>query len=174
MERDGAIWEVSDLVLAAFANLTAAATNGRWASMAQAVAMNVLLIKAPGAATEHPVINLQQARDATGTGAKTLQLKRVQYKVGAALNAAADRWVSVASITPLAPANSYDTTGIVAGDKELVLASYVLPNDLDVAGGFTHLRMQVSDPGVTAQWGAIIYVPSARFYKGKPAQSLLA
>ncbi len=176
MDNCGSLPEVADVVLCLDpVNLATAANNGRWVNVANMTAMNFIVIAGAGGSGENPVINLQQAKDSSGTGAKTLQLRRVDYKVGAtAIAAAQDLWTRVSTITRDAPADSWDTTGIGGGANAINVSIYVLPQDLDINNGFSYVRVQIPDSGSTAKLGTIIAVPIDKAYKGKQNASLLS
>lgn len=173
MNTIGPLSQVSDLILGAGpVNFATAANNGAWVNMAEAEAMNVLIVTGVGTAGEDPVITLEQAKDASGTGAKALTLRYVAYKIGAtAINAAADVWVEVTSISRDNPAASYTNTD--GAENEFIVLVYVLAQDLDINNGFKFIRGKVADVGSGAQLGVILYVPSGRHYKGKSANSFL-
>ena len=171
---EGALPDVADLVVGlAPVNLATAAVNGRWFSMRNCNAVNAILISAIGTAGEDPVITLEQAKDASGTGAKALTLRRVDEKIGGTgFTSANDLWVNVATIDRDNPAAS--RTNATSAENEAVQAVYILATDLDLANNFTHIRMNVADVGSGAQLGCIIYVPSQRHYQGKQNFSALA
>lgn len=172
----GPISEVLDLIVgAAPVDLQTAALNGRWVSPKGAGGMNAILIAAIGTAGDDPVISLEQAQDASGTGAKVLHIKQVSYKVGATgLVAAQDLWQEVASIDRDNAVTSFDSESINGAENELILSVGIRETDLDINNGFTHLRLNCADVGGNAQLGAILYIPWDRVYKGEHNASLLA
>lgn len=176
MDRIGAMPEVSDLVLGGGpVDLSTAALNGKWFNLRNCVGVNAVLIAGIGTAGEDPVISLSQAQDAAGTGAKVLNLKHVEYKVGATdIVAASDIWARVAAIDADNQAASYSSAAIDGAENKLVLCAFVLAGDLDGDNNFSHVRLQVADVGINAQLGTIIYVPTGRAHKGKHVFSHLS
>lgn len=169
----GALSQVSDLVMGVTpVNFATAANTGAWVNMAEVEGMNVLVVTGIGAAGEDIAFTLEQAKDASGTGAKALTLRYVAYKIGAtAIAAASDVWVEVSTINRDNPAASYTNTD--SAENEFILLAYVLQQDLDLNNGFKFIRGKVADVGSTSQIGTILYIPSGRFYKGKSLNSLL-
>lgn len=177
MGRVGPLHQVSDLIIGADpVDLSSAALNGRWVSMKDLVGMNVLLIAGIGTAGDDPVINLQQAKDASGTGAKTLNIYDLVYKIGStAIDAADDVWLKVATIDRDNPATSWDSdVGVNGAENTLLVNCYVLPTDLDINNDFDYIRLQVADVGANAQLGCILYIPDSPSYTGKRATSFLS
>lgn len=173
---EGALPDVSDVVVGGLpVDLSAAALSGLWFNMKECSAVNALLISAIGTAGDDPVINLRQATNNAGAGAKTLNIHRLDYKVGATgFTSASDLWQRVTSIDPDNPAASYDTDGINGAENGLLLSAFILATDLDINQGFTHIQLQVADVGTNAQLGCILYIPSQRHYQGKHRVSALA
>jgi hypothetical protein len=171
---EAALPDVADLVVGlAPVNLAAAANTGRWFSMRNCNAVNAILVTGIGTAGEDPVITFEQARNASGLGAKALTIRRVDEKIGGTgFTAGNDRWVRVASITRIVPANSRTNTD--SAENEAVQSFYILATDLDLANNYSHIRMNVADVGSGAQIGCILYVPSARNYQGAHNFSALA
>lgn len=169
MSRDGALPEVSDFVLGGGpVDLAAAALNGKWFNMRGCIGVNAILVSGIGTAGEDPVISVSQAKDAAGTGAKVLNVKHVEYKIGATdIVAASDLWTRVASIDADNPAASYDTDPINGAENRLILCAYVSDGDLDGDNNYSHIRLEVADVGAGVQLGAIIYIPNGRQHKGK-------
>lgn len=171
---DAALPDVADLVVGLRPiDLSAAANTGRWFSMKDCPAVNAILITAIGTAGDDPVITLEQAQDAAGTGAKALNIYRVDEKIGGTgFTSSNDLWANVASIDRDNPATS--RTNTVSAENEAVQSFFILAQDLDVNNDFTHIRMKVADVGSNAQLGCIIYIPSRRGYQGKQNFSALA
>jgi len=175
MGRTGPLHQVSDLIIGLDpVDLSAAAKDGRWVSMKDLVGMNVLLIAGIGTAGDDPVINLQQATDSSGTGAKTLNIYDLVYKIGSTqIDAADDAWVRDTAIDRDNSVASWSSATIAGAENTLLVNCYVLPQDLDVANDFAYIRLQVADVGANAQLGAILYVPDSPAYIGKRNYSYL-
>jgi hypothetical protein len=176
MDRSGPLSEVSDLIIGGGpVDLSSAALAGRWISMANVAAMNAILIAGIGTAGDDPVISLEQATDASGTGAKALNIKHLRYKIGStSIDAADDVWVEETTIDRDNPAASWDSDGVAGAENVLLVNVYVLPQDLDINNDFAYIRLNVADVGTNAQLGAILYIPSDLTYKGKKNFSLLS
>lgn len=171
---EGLLPEIGDLVVAAKpVDLSAAAVAGRWFNMANCDSVNALLISALGTAGDDPVITLEQAKDSSGTGAKALNLYRVDYKIGAtAFTSATDKWQRVTTINRDNPAASYTHTD--GAENEFTVNVFIKDSDLDVNNGFRYIRIKVADVGANAQLGALLYIPIARKYTGAQNTSFLA
>lgn len=154
-------------------DLSSAAVNTPWISLRNALALEFLIIKAIGTAGDDPVINLQQATDASGTGAKTLNITSLAHQTAADITASTsftlglntdgdtiDRETSVAS---------YDTDGIDGAENEQLINVRVHSEDLDE--GFAFVRLQIADVGTNAQLAAVIAIALGLNYAGenKPA-----
>ncbi|MCR9295572.1 MAG: hypothetical protein NXI32_22880 [bacterium] len=176
MERCGAISEVSDFVVGAIpVDLSAAAVNGRWFNTKDVEGVNAIVVAAVGTAGDDPVISFEQAKDASGTGAKALTVQKIDYKIGStAIDAADDVWQNVASVNLENKVSSFDTDSINGAENELVVAIFIRDTDLDINNDFTHIRVNVADVGTNAQLGGIFYLPSGQAYKGQKANSHLA
>lgn len=133
-------------------DLQTAANTGDWVSMENYESCVVMLIKGIGTAGDDPVFNLQQASDNAGTGAKDINFTVIYQKVGAtAINAVTDF-----TRTTQTAATSY--TNAASAENEAIIAVQIDAQDLDVDGGFTHLRLDVADVGSNAQIGGAIYL----------------
>lgn len=171
---EGALPDVADLVVGlAPVDLSSAANVGRWFSMKNCKAVNAILITAIGTAGDDCVITLEQAKDASATGAKALTIRRIDEKIGGTgFTSSNDLWTRVTSIDRDNPAAS--RTNTTQAENEAVQSILILAEDLDINNGFTHIRMKVADVGSNAQLGCIIYIPTARAYQGKQNNSALA
>lgn len=174
--NNGAISEVSDLVIGAVpVDLQAAALNGLFFNLKNCDGLNAILVAAIGTAGDDPVISLEQAKDASGTDAKSLNIYKVDYKVGATgFNSTTDLWQNVSTIDRDNPVVSYDSAAVDGAENALVLSTYIRQTDLDIANDFTHVRLNCADVGANAQLGAILYIPSGRAYRGAHNVSHLA
>lgn len=134
-------------------DLATGANNGDWVGFAEYNRCLVVLLTDVGTAGEDPIFNLQQASDNAGTGAKDLLFTNIYEKEGAtALNA-----IATFTLVTQTAATSY--TSATGGENEQLICVDVHANDLDVEGGFTHLRLDVADTGGTAgKLGAALYV----------------
>ncbi|MDX1388947.1 MAG: hypothetical protein R3344_07135, partial [Acidobacteriota bacterium] len=110
----------------------------------------VALIDA-GTAGEDPTLTIEQAQDASGTGAKALTFEDIYVKSGADVQAVGQ----FTKVTQTAASTYVDAT-----HAEVEKMYYVEfdDEDLDVANGFTHVRARIADVGTGAQIGAILYL----------------
>lgn len=125
-------------------DITGAGADGDWVSMAHGRRLGILILTGTWAGGTSAV-TLQQATSNAGAGAKALTPTEYFIKTG---NGAASPWVR---------------TAIVAGTFNLSAAQKVIlievdATELDVNGGFTHVRARVATPGANADLVAIAYV----------------
>lgn len=133
-------------------NLATAANNGDWVNMANAHRCLIVLFKGIGTASEDPVFTLRQATSNAGAGAKALTFTKIRSKVGATALSGVGTWTTTAQTA----ANTYED--LTCGENESLIAVEVKAEDLDAAGGFTHVQFQVPDVGDGAQLGCGLYL----------------
>ncbi len=150
----------------------AAANNGAWASMKNVKRLHVLVALGAGTGVEHVTLELEQAKNSSGTSAKPLNISKLYYKAAASLPAVA-AWTEVTSITRQASVASYVTSGAGAATLQHAYVIVIDEDDLDNANGFTHVRFKCADPG-TARTGVCLYVADAMGYQGVAKPVLLA
>ena len=171
----GSLSNVGDAVLCAAKDLSASATNGRYINLKNMEGVDLLLVTGIGTAGDDPEITLTQARDASGTGAKPLNISDLKYKVGATgIGATQDAWVTAIRRGVTTPAASYDSDPVNGAENEFMALVSVLQSDLDINNGFTHVRMNVPDVGNNAQVGTILALPIGPAIKGRKNTSYLA
>lgn len=157
-------------------DLASAAASGPYASLKNCEAITMIIIKAAGTAGDDPVITLTQAKDSSGTGAKTLNITSLAHQIAADITAETtftdgldadgdviDRQNSVAS---------YDTDGINGAENEALIVIRVHQDDLD--DDYTHVRLNIADVGTNAQLGAAIYIADGLAYAGQNAPAFNA
>lgn len=103
-----------------------------------------------------PAVTLQQATDATGSGAKALSFAK-QLK-GTALTADQP---SINTVTS-------DTFNLAATANEFHLID-VHSQDLDLANNFAYIRVRVASPGANADLIAGLYILGDGTWAGKPS-----
>ncbi len=158
------------------------AQNGTWAKISNVNKGLILLVFAKaGTAGDNLTINLQQAQDASGTGAKALSIYEVFFKKGATAFTTAPNTNDKFARSPSTPENretaisSYATaTDRVAATNDFMCAIRISPSDLDAANGFMYVRPQFSDVGTNAQLGFALWVADGYAYNGVDVPSLLA
>jgi len=132
-------------------NLAAAAANSAWVSLKNFNHIQIVINKGPGAAGEPPTFSFKQATTVTGTNSKALtytKYTRKSHATDAAL-------VTVPTVVTVAAAS---TLVLAAGDTGELLVFEFDAQNLDAQNGFDCLRVEINDPGATAQTCAITYV----------------
>jgi hypothetical protein len=145
-------------------DIAAAANTGAWASMQSARRLHILVALAAGTSGEHVTLELEQAQNASGTGAKVLQIKKLYYKAAADI-AATQKFTEVTTIDRQNGVNSYVSSGAGVATLQMLFVIVVHADDLDLANGFTHVRFKCADPG-TARTGAVLHIADAVAYAG--------
>ena len=145
-------------------NLASQANNGNWVDARSFDGISILLIKAAGTAGQDPTFTLKQAKSSSGQDSKNLEFTRVYRKQGTAADGG--DW----TVTTQSSSNTY-SNGTLAENKALI-GVYIRADDLDVQGGFTHLRLEVPDTGSAAQLGAAVAIGSAPHYSGAQMPNL--
>lgn len=146
-------------------DMSTAANNGDWVSLAKYGLVVIVLFKGAGTAGQDPIFTLRQATDNAGTGAKALNFEEVYSKVGT-LTALGEF-----TRTTQAAANTY--TDAASAEAEAIIAVEIRAAQLDVANGFTHLQLQIPDVGAAAQIGGAFYIlGEARYQQDIPPSAL--
>ncbi len=160
--------EQADIV-AAFVpvDMSAAANDGDWVNLKNFGRCVAVLFGAAGTAGQDPIFKLQQATDSAGAGAKDLLFTTIDAKVGAL--------AGVAGFTKVTQAAATSYTDPVSAETQKIIAVEIRAEDLDVAGGFTHIQLSVADVGAAAQLGAGFYIMlDPRFSGAVPLASAIA
>lgn len=158
------------------------AQNTTWAKISNVNKALILLVFAKaGTSGDDLDINLQQATDSSGTGAKALSIKEVFFKRGATAFTATPNTRDKFTRSPSTPENretaitTYVTdTDRVAATNDFMCAIRISPSDLDGDNGFCYVRGQLSDVGTNAQLGFALWIADDQAYQGVDAPSLLA
>lgn len=129
-----------------------AAQDGDWRAFGDWSQCTILFYKGIGTAGEDPIVRMQQAQDAAGTGAKDLTFTQILLQENVDLTV-----VNAFTTITQAAASSYALDSSSA-ESEVILALNFLKTDLDQAGGFDFLRFRVDDVGVDPQLGAALYI----------------
>jgi hypothetical protein len=141
--------QVQTVLAFAPVNIATAANTGAWVSLKNFHRCTIRVIKAVGTAGEDPVITVQQATAVAGTGAKALNFERVYVKQHAtALPATFTRITQTA-------ANTY--TNATLAEELAIIEIDILPEMLDIDGGFDCVQVSVPDPGSGAQLMVAFY-----------------
>lgn len=128
-----------------------------WISFKNFNHIEFLLIKGAGASGEPPTVTFEQAKDASGTGAKALNFP--QYSI---LNAA--DITAVTAYTDVAVSPVANTITPAAGNTQVMVMVEFDAANLDVVNGFGFVRVRIPDVGATAQLVAAIAVLSEGRY----------
>lgn len=117
-----------------------------------------------GTASQDVTLTLRQATDTGGTGAKNLTAVKKAYVKEHATTLPSDFTV----VTQAAAATYVSTTG---GESIELVVIEVDPADLDVAGGFDCVSLNIADPGATAgKLGCVLFMGlRARYASDRPA-----
>jgi len=138
-------------------DLQTGANDGDWVSLKNYHHVAIVFFKALGTAGDDPTLTVEQATTNTGTGAKALNFRNIYVKQGALLTA-----VGIFTRVDQAAANTY--TDLVSAEAQAIWVVELDSDELDVDGGFDHIRGRVADVGGNAQLGAMLYILSeARF-----------
>lgn len=143
--------EVADIVSAFVpVDMQTAANDGDWVNLRAFGVCLAVLFKAIGTAGDDPVFKLQQATDATGAGAKDLTFTTVWKKVGTQ--------TGISAFTKATQSAATSHTDAVSAEAQGLFVVEVHAEDLDSAGGFTHMQLSVADVGGNAQLGCGFYI----------------
>lgn len=140
------------------------AQSGQYVSMAAYRHLSVVFFKSTGTNGDDPIITLQQAQDAAGTGVKALNFVDVggiKVKQGADV-LVVTAWTTITASTGIhtLSANAYSNTD---GHLQAIYSIEIDRNALDLAGGFNFVRVTISDVGLNADLGCVLYVPTRPF-----------
>tara|TARA_R100000808_G_scaffold5235_1_gene16070 strand:- start:5236 stop:5736 length:501 start_codon:yes stop_codon:yes gene_type:complete len=140
-------------IVSAFApvDMSAAANDGDWFNCANYQRVVVLFVKGAGTAGDDPTLTITQASDNSGTGEKALTFTDIWYKQDTSLAATA-----TFTHTTQTAASSY--TDATSAEDQAIWVLEFSTDELDVAGGFTHIQASVGDVGTNAQLGCAIYI----------------
>lgn len=133
---------------------TGAGQDGDWINLKNY--RRVLCVILQGAwAGGTPAVTFQQATDNAATGAKTLSYT--------------ERWdgTALTDDTLAKTTVSSDTSNLANAANGFTVVEFHA-QDLDIDGGFTHMRMRVASPGANADLIAGFYVLGDPAYTSKP------
>ena len=140
--------------------------TGDWLSLKNWERVICVLMGGVGTAGQDPVITIEQASTNTGTGAKALTFDSIYRKQAATDLLSTGVW----ALTEQTAANTYSHAD--AAEQVKIHAVELKATDLDVDGGFDHIRMTVPDVGGAAQLGAGLYILCGPRYPNAPANVL--
>jgi hypothetical protein len=140
-------------------DLQTGANNGDWVSLIVAERCMIVFSSGIGTAGDDATLTLEQATDASGTGAKALN--PVTDPPHCWKKQAASDLSSTAVWTDAAADVTTNTfTNIDAAEQSCLWVVEISAIQLDVNNSFTHLRATVADIGSNAQPGSLLYILS--------------
>ena len=141
-------------------DMQAAANNGDWISLENYKSVLCVLFGAAGTAGDDPVFTLTQATANDGSGEKALTFEVIHEKVGTL--------ASVASWTRATQSAATSYTNAASAEGQKIIMVRIDADELDVAGGFTHVQLTIPDTGSNAALGCGFYL------MGNPTHSVAA
>jgi len=148
-------------------NLASGANAGDWVSLENYRGVACLLRKNAATAGDDPTITIEQATDASGTGAKAVNFTRVDTKEDADIT-------TVGTFTTVTQAAGNTYTHAAYAEVEAITVIDITEDLMDAAGGFTFVRMSVDDPGTNAQIADGLYLLHGPRYQSNPLPSAIA
>lgn len=132
-------------------DLATGANNGDWVNLQKYGGVTVVLAADAGTAGQDPEFKLQQATDNAGAGAKDLNFDTIYEKIGTQ--------TGIGQYTKVSQTAATSYTNAASGEAENLIAVHISEDQLDIANGFTHLRLEVADTGATAgKFGCGLYI----------------
>jgi len=140
--------------------MNSASNAGDWVSLKNYGRCAVVVFKAVGTAGDDPVFTLEQATAVAGTGAKALNITRVDKKQAATNLLAVGTFTKSTSVSP-ATNDTFSTntwTNSDLAEQAAIVVIDIKAEDLDIANGFDCVRLTVADVGTNAQLGTMLYI----------------
>jgi hypothetical protein len=139
-------------------DLDTAGANADWINMRSISWLIVLFESGIGTGGDDPALDFEQAKDNAGGSGKALSLpttasKRVWKKQAATSLAAVPNWADASGDVTTA-----QLLNATSAEESLMYAVELLPSDLDVANGFTHIRVTIDDDFGATQPGCLHYI----------------
>ncbi len=155
------LWDINVQEFFPAVDMTTGANTGDWLSLENYKGCIILLHAGLGTAGDDPVMTLQQATDAAGTGAKTLALpagsNRVWDKQAATSHASTGTFSVVAATDAKITTTAGDYTGnATSAEQDLIVLIDIHAEDLDVDNDFTFIQASVADVGAASQPGTCL------------------
>lgn len=142
------------------------ANNGDWVSLKGWDRCTIVIIKAAGTGSDNPVITPKQAVDVSGTSSKTLNVTRVDSKVGVQTG------IGQFTVNTQAAASTY--ADAASGAAQAIMVLEYAASDLDVANNFDCLQLTIPDTGSAgAQLISAIYILRGARYATNPTPSAI-
>lgn len=140
--------------------------TGDWVSLKNWDRVLCVLMGGVGTAGQDPVLTIDQATTNAGGSAKALTFDTIYRKQAATDLLSTGIW----ALTTQTAAGTYTNTD--AAEQVKIHVVEIKATDLDVDGGFDHIRMTVPDVGAAAQLGAGLYILCGPRYANAPANVL--
>ena len=141
-----------------------------WIDMSDYHAIDIIFFKGAGTAGDDPTLKLTQATSNAGAGEKALNVSTYYKKSGTLLSTSSIG----GQFTKTTQAASYTIVGGgTSAEEQAIWGIHVEADQLDVSGGFTHIRASIDDVGTNAQLGCILAVLWPGRYKGETAPNPL-
>lgn len=136
-------------------DLSTAANNGDWVSVKNAKRIAVVFTSGVGTAGDDPTLTIKQASDASGTGAKALNIPTASVfeKQAASSLAAVAAWSDGSG-----DASTNTLTNATSAEQSALWVVEFTPDELDVDNGFCFIQGSVADVGTNAQPGYLFYL----------------
>ena len=147
-------------------NLADAPSVGDLVSLANYNHATVVYRAGVGLAAQDPVITVQQATDNAGAGLKALNFTDVFEKEAVDIR-------TVPQFTKKTQASGNTYVSLTGGESQQLIMIEFDAEDLDAAGGFDHIQVDVSDPGATEKLGSVDIVLTEASYPQEPAVGAL-
>ena len=157
-------------------DMSAGANAGDWVSLKNYGRVAIVLFKEPGTAGNDPTITLQQATDVSSTGAKALNITRVDKKQAASDLLAVGQFTKSTADDPETndtfSTNTWTNTDLA--EQAAIIVIDVKAEDLDIDNGFDCVRVTIADVGTTGQLGALLYLLHEPRFATDPLPSAIA
>lgn len=154
-------------------DLATAANNGDWVNLRDYEGCIVIVHKGAGTAGQDPVITLNQATDASGTGSKALNFTKIRHKVGT-LTGVAQFTTDTQTAANTFNGQAGGTPDRALAENQAIVTIDVKASSLDVTNGFTWLQLAIPDVGAAAQIGGGLYILYGARYKQQTQLSAIS
>jgi hypothetical protein len=144
-------------------DLQTGANDGDWVSLKNWDRCIILVHSMIGTASDDPTLTVEQATTNAGGSSKNLAVVDTVYTKQAGTNL-----LSTGTWTKVTQTAAATYTEATSAEQEALWAVEINTQDLDVDGGFDHIRARVADIGSNAQLGAFYYILCGPKYPSSP------
>lgn len=149
-------------------NMASAALTGDWVSLANYRRCAIVFVKSVGAASQDPILTVQQAKTASGGTAKNLDaITRIDIKQASALTA-------VGQFTTVTQVAGHSYTSDTGGEDQALWVIDIDADELDTENGYTFVNASLNDPGTSSQLAAVLYLLHDPRYESSQLPSAIA